>query len=89
MHPAVEGMVYEYNTAYICFVLGLIAFHFSAALFAWLMFTWCAAARSSQRRRANLSTATLCARRPSAELRPSVSVPLGRWAEGSGRLAGW
>ena len=30
MHPAVEGMVYEYNTAYICFVLGLIAFHFSA-----------------------------------------------------------
>ena len=44
MHPAVEGMVFEYNTAYICFVLGLIAFHFSAALFAWLMFTWCAAA---------------------------------------------
>jgi len=40
MHPAVEGMVYEYNTAYGCFVLGLIAFHFSAALFAWLMFTW-------------------------------------------------
>ncbi|KAL1530506.1 hypothetical protein AB1Y20_001407 [Prymnesium parvum] len=40
MHPAVEGMVIEYNTAYICFVLGLIAFHFSAALFAWLMFTW-------------------------------------------------
>ena len=39
MHPAVEGMVYEYNTAYICFVLGLIAFHFSAALFTWLMFT--------------------------------------------------
>mmetsp|Transcript_7228 Transcript_7228/g.12164 ORF Transcript_7228/g.12164 Transcript_7228/m.12164 type:complete len:227 (+) Transcript_7228:77-757(+) len=39
MHPAVEGMVYEYNTAYICFVLGLITFHFSAALFAWLMFT--------------------------------------------------
>eukprot|EP00966_Prymnesium_polylepis_P102612 2377502-Prymnesium_polylepis.1 len=44
MHPAVEGMVYEYNTAYGCFVLGLIAFHFSAALFAWLMFTWCARA---------------------------------------------
>ena len=46
MHPAVEGMVFEYNTAYICFVLGLIAFHFSAALFAWLMFTWRAPPRT-------------------------------------------
>lgn len=41
MHPAVDGMVIEYNTAYICFVLGLVAFHASAALFSWLMFTWC------------------------------------------------
>ena len=37
VHPAVEGMI-EYQSAYLNFVLGLIAFHFSAALFGWLMF---------------------------------------------------
>jgi len=26
--------------AYLCFVLGLIAFHLSAALFGWIMFNW-------------------------------------------------
>ena len=40
MHPAVDGMMVEYKTAYIAFVLGLIFFHFSAALFGWLMFNW-------------------------------------------------
>lgn len=40
MHPAVDGMMEEYQSAYLCFVLGLIAFHFSAALFGWLMFNW-------------------------------------------------
>ena len=38
VHPAVEGMIEEYQSAYLNFVLGLIAFHFSAALFGWLMF---------------------------------------------------
>jgi len=38
MHPAVDGMMKEYRTAYYCFVLGLIFFHFSAALFAWLIY---------------------------------------------------
>jgi len=40
MHPAVDGMMEEYQSAYLCFVLGLISFHFSAALFGWLMFNW-------------------------------------------------
>ena len=40
MHPAVDGMMEEYQTAYLCFVLGMIAFHFSAALFGWIMFNW-------------------------------------------------
>jgi hypothetical protein len=38
MHPAVDGMMEEYQAAYLNFVLGLIFFHFSAALFGWLMF---------------------------------------------------
>lgn len=40
MHPAVDGMIVEYQYAYLNFVLGLIFFHFSAALFSWLMFNW-------------------------------------------------
>ena len=40
MHPAVDGMIAEYQHAYFNFVLGLIFFHFSAALFGWLMFNW-------------------------------------------------
>jgi len=38
MHPAVDGMLEEYHTAYLSFLLGLIFFHFSAALFAWLIY---------------------------------------------------
>jgi hypothetical protein len=37
MHPAVDGMMKEYRTAYYCFVLGLVFFHFSAALYSWLI----------------------------------------------------
>ena len=40
MHPAVDGMMEEYRSAYLNFLLGLIAFHFSAALFGWLTFNW-------------------------------------------------
>lgn len=40
MHPAVDGMMVEYKTAYLSFVLGVVAFHFSAAIFGWLMFDW-------------------------------------------------
>jgi len=40
MHPAVDGMMEEYKSAYLNFLLGLIAFHFSAALFGWLAFDW-------------------------------------------------
>ena len=47
MHPAVDGMIEEYQYAYLNFVLGLIAFHFSAALFGWLMFN--CAPRTMQR----------------------------------------
>ena len=39
-YAAVDGMMEEYQSAYLCFVLGLIAFHFSAALFGWIMFNW-------------------------------------------------
>jgi hypothetical protein len=38
MHPAVDGMMVEYRTAYYSFVLGLIFFHLSAALFSWLIY---------------------------------------------------
>lgn len=38
MHPAVDGMMIEYRTAYYSFVLGLVFFHFSAALFSWLIY---------------------------------------------------
>jgi len=38
MHPAVDGMMFEYRTAYYSFVLGLVFFHFSAALFSWLIY---------------------------------------------------
>jgi hypothetical protein len=40
MHPAVDGMMEEYRAAYLNFLLGLIFFHFSAALFGWLAFDW-------------------------------------------------
>ena len=39
MHPAVDGMMEEYRSAYLNFLLGLIAFHVSAALFGWLTFS--------------------------------------------------
>ena len=38
MHPAVDGMMVEYRTAYYSFVLGLVFFHISAALFSWLIY---------------------------------------------------
>ena len=38
VHPAVDGMMEEYRSAYLNFLLGLIAFHFSAAIFGWLTF---------------------------------------------------
>ena len=41
MHPAVDGMMVEYRTAYYSFVLGLIFFHLSAALFSWLIYVHC------------------------------------------------
>lgn len=40
VHPATDGMVAEYQIAYFNFVLGVFFFHFSAALFGWLMFNW-------------------------------------------------
>lgn len=40
MHPAVDGMIDEYRAAYLNFLIGLIAFHLSAALFGWLTFDW-------------------------------------------------
>mmetsp|Transcript_24868 Transcript_24868/g.77388 ORF Transcript_24868/g.77388 Transcript_24868/m.77388 type:complete len:302 (-) Transcript_24868:187-1092(-) len=43
MHKAVDGMMYEYRKAFFTFGLGLIAFHFSALMFGWLLFrTWVA-----------------------------------------------
>lgn len=35
-HPAVDGMIEEYQFAYLNFVLGLVCFHLSAAIFPWL-----------------------------------------------------
>ena len=40
MHPAVDGMVEEYQLAYYNFVLGLVFFHVSAAIYPWLGEHW-------------------------------------------------
>ena len=50
MHPAVDGMMIEYRTAYYSFVLGLIFFHLSAALFSWLIYVSCARAAGAPAR---------------------------------------
>ena len=39
MHRAVDGLMLEYRLTFLFFVMGLIAFHLSALLFAWLEFT--------------------------------------------------
>ena len=40
MHRAVDGLMLEYRLTFLFFVMGLIAFHLSALLFAWLEFSW-------------------------------------------------
>ena len=40
MHRAVDGLMLEYRLTFLFFVMGLIAFHASALLFAWLEFSW-------------------------------------------------
>lgn len=44
MHKAVDEMMEEYRLTFFFFGIGLVAFHFSALLFAWLEFIWCARA---------------------------------------------
>ena len=40
MHRAVDGLMMEYRLTFLFFTLGLIFFHLSALLFAWLEFSW-------------------------------------------------
>lgn len=40
MHRAVDGLMLEYRLTFLFFTMGLIAFHGSALLFAWLEFSW-------------------------------------------------
>lgn len=40
MHRAVDGLMLEYRLTFVFFTLGLIMFHISALLFAWLEFSW-------------------------------------------------
>jgi len=40
MHRAVDGLMLEYRLTFLFFTMGLIAFHLSALLFAWLEFSW-------------------------------------------------
>jgi len=40
MHKAVDEMMEEYRLTFLFFGLGLLAFHISALLFAWLEFIW-------------------------------------------------
>ena len=40
MHRAVDGLMLEYRLTFLFFTMGLIAFHISALLFAWLEFSW-------------------------------------------------
>ena len=81
MHPAVDGMMVEYKTAYISFVLGLIAFHFSAALFGWLMFSWLVSSALSATVIASLSLLIRYASRVYARFRlPPNEVITGRFS---------
>jgi hypothetical protein len=45
MHRAVDEMLEEYRLTFFFFGIGLVAFHISAILFAWVEFIWCARAR--------------------------------------------
>jgi hypothetical protein len=40
MHRAVDEMLEEYRLTFFFFGIGLVAFHFSAILFAWVEFIW-------------------------------------------------
>jgi len=40
MHRAVDGLMLEYRLTFVFFTMGLVAFHVSALLFAWLEFSW-------------------------------------------------
>lgn len=40
MHKAVDEMLEEYRLTFFFFGIGLVAFHFSAILFAWVEFIW-------------------------------------------------
>jgi len=40
MHRAVDGLMLEYRLTFLFFTAGLLAFHVSALLFAWLEFSW-------------------------------------------------
>lgn len=40
MHRAVDGLMLEYRLTFLFFTAGLVAFHLSALLFAWLEFSW-------------------------------------------------
>lgn len=40
MHRAVDGLMLEYRLTFVFFTMGLVAFHISALLFAWLEFSW-------------------------------------------------
>jgi len=40
MHTAVDGMMVEYRVCFLFFVIGVVLFHFSALLFAWMEFAW-------------------------------------------------
>ena len=40
MHRAVDGLMLEYRLTFLFFTAGLVMFHISALLFAWLEFSW-------------------------------------------------
>lgn len=50
MHKAVDEMLEEYRLTFFFFGVGLVAFHFSAILFAWVEFIWSAACRIAKER---------------------------------------
>lgn len=40
MHRAVDGLMLEYRLTFLFFTMGLVSFHLSALIFAWLEFSW-------------------------------------------------
>lgn len=78
MHRAVDGLMLEYRLTFVFFTLGLVAFHVSALLFAWLEFrraTRCAVSRGADSSRPRTRRLAVTPTPPS----PLPTCAAGQW----------